>query len=74
MVAHTNITARKVNERELNSLYNATSYLFKADSLLNLGQQIVAAVVHEFQHTDCGLMLYDQKTEENRALGSHGRV
>lgn len=72
VVAHTDITARKVNERELNSLYNATSYLFKADSLLNLGQQIVAAVVHEFQHTDCGLMLYDKKQKKIIRLARTG--
>ncbi len=72
VVAHTNITERKVNERELSSLYNATSYLFKADSLLNLGQQIVAAVVHEFQHTDCGLMLYDKKQKKIVRLARTG--
>jgi len=72
VVAHADITERRVSERELNSLYNATSYLFKADSLLNLGQQIVAAVVHEFQHTDCGLMLYDKKQKKIMRLARTG--
>lgn len=48
---------RQQAEKELEALYNATSYLFKSDSLLNLGHQIVEAVIREFEHTDCGLML-----------------
>jgi PAS domain S-box-containing protein len=46
---------------ELSSLYNATSYLFKSDSVLNLGHQIVQAVVAEFGHLDCGLLLLDKE-------------
>lgn len=72
VVAHSNITERKLSERELGSLYNATSYLFKADSLLNLGQQIVAAVIHEFQHSDCGIMLYDRKQDKIIRLARTG--
>ncbi len=58
------ITERKLAEKELQSVYNATSYLFKADSLLSLGQQIVAAVVQEFEHADCGIVLLE-KTQRN---------
>jgi PAS domain S-box-containing protein len=57
---------RKETEDELTKLYNATSYLFKADSLLNLGHQIVQAVVDEFHYVDCGLMLVDKK--QNKVL------
>jgi PAS domain S-box-containing protein len=46
---------------ELSALYNATSYLFKSDSLLNLGHQVVQAVIAEFGHVDCGLLLLDKE-------------
>lgn len=54
------VTERRLAERELQALYNATSYLFKADNVLSLGQQIVAAVVREFEHADCGVVLLDR--------------
>lgn len=60
------ITERKEAQDELRALYNATSYLFQADSLLSLGQQIVQAVVQEFNQVDCGLMLVDR--ERNRMV------
>ncbi|MBX3083518.1 MAG: PAS domain S-box protein [Anaerolineae bacterium] len=54
------ITERRQMEEELKALYNATSYLFKADNLPTLGQQIVEAVVKEFAQVDCGLLLVDE--------------
>ena len=58
------VTERKLAEKELQSLYNATSYLFKADSLVSLGNQIVAAVVREFEHANCGIMLLDKSNSD----------
>lgn len=66
VVTHEDITARKMTEDELRALYNATSYLFKADSLQNLGHQIVQATVKEFGVSECTLMLVDKTT--NRVL------
>jgi PAS domain S-box-containing protein len=54
------------NAAELKSLYNATSYLFKSDSVLNLGYQIVQAVVQEFGKADCGLIMFDK--QENSVI------
>lgn len=54
------VTERNQAQDELASLYRATAYLFKSDSLLNLGHQIVEAVVHEFEHVDCGLLLVNR--------------
>jgi len=67
------VTERKLAEKELQSLYNATSYLFKADSVLNLGQQIVAAVIHEFEYADCGLMLLDKSHNKIQRLARSGQ-
>lgn len=55
------VTERKQAEDELRALYNATSVLFKADNLIDMGQQIVRAVVEEFDQFDCGLMMVDAK-------------
>ncbi|MEQ8676635.1 MAG: PAS domain S-box protein [Aggregatilineales bacterium] len=55
-----NIHARKQAQQELTALYNALSILFESDNLLELGQQIVQAVVREFGQIDCGLMLVDR--------------
>jgi PAS domain S-box-containing protein len=60
------ITARKRAQDELNALYNATSYLFRADSLFHLGKQIVQAVTKEFGQIDCGLLLVDK--QQNRMV------
>jgi PAS domain S-box-containing protein len=60
------ITERKMAAAELSALYNASSYLFKADSLPNLGHQIVEAVIQEFKQADCGLMLVDRN--QNRII------
>jgi PAS domain S-box-containing protein len=51
---------RRQMTEELVALYNATSGLFKADNLANLGQEIVRAVVKEFGQVDCGLLLLDK--------------
>ncbi len=67
------VTERKLAEQELQSLYDATSYLFKADSLLNLGHQIVAAVIHEFEHADCGLLLLDKSQSKILRLARSGQ-
>ncbi|MFN8375033.1 MAG: PAS domain S-box protein [Anaerolineae bacterium] len=60
------VTEQKQAENELAALYNATSFLFKAETLVNLGHQIVQAVVHEFDQVDCGLMLVDRT--ENKMI------
>ncbi len=60
------ITELKQVQNELNSLYNATSYLFNADGLLGLGQQIVKAVTEEFGQVDCGVLLVDR--DQNRMI------
>ncbi|MEP6984898.1 MAG: GAF domain-containing protein, partial [Chloroflexota bacterium] len=64
VIAHENITSRKQVENELSSLYNATSFLFKSDSLFNLGYQVVQAILTEFQHADCGLLLKAKLSDE----------
>ncbi len=66
------ITEQKKAQDELRALYEATSYLFKADSLLSLGQQIVQAVIHEFEQVDCGLMLVDEAKEQIIRLARAG--
>ncbi len=67
------VTERKLAEKELQSLYNATSYLFKADNVLSLGQQIVAAVVREFEHADCGIVLLDKSKNKIVRLARIGQ-
>jgi PAS domain S-box-containing protein len=71
MMAH-DITERKQAGAELTALYNATSYLFKADNLLELGRQIVQAVVAEFGKIDCGLLLVDRKQSKLLRLARSG--
>ncbi len=48
---------------EFSALYNATSYLFNADSLNDLAQQIVNGIVTEFAQVDCGLLLLDRNQD-----------
>lgn len=67
-IAHIATQVGRVIERtqaskELSALYNATSYLFSADSLQDLAQQIVNSVVTEFQQVDCGLLLIDRNDD-----------
>jgi PAS domain S-box-containing protein len=66
------ISERKLAETELTALYNATSYLFQADNLLALGQQIVQAVVKEFGQADCGLLLIDKTQDKLVRLARTG--
>ncbi|MBL8117185.1 MAG: PAS domain S-box protein [Anaerolineae bacterium] len=73
VVAHENITSLKLAEIELQSLYNATSFLFKADSLLNLGHQIAQAVVEEFGQADCGIMMVDRAGNKMLRLARAGK-
>src|SRR6185369_9774453 len=58
------VSWRKETQDELSALHNALSVLFRSDSLSKLGQQIVEAVVREFNQVDCGLLLVDQ--DQNR--------
>ena len=44
---------------ELEALYNATSVLLTTDNVRMLGGQIAEAVVKEFAHVDCGVILVD---------------
>lgn len=60
------------SEAELLSLYNATSYLFYADSLLSLGRQIVEGIVREFKQIDCGLMLINPEDDKILRLARAG--
>lgn len=48
---------------EFSALYNATLYLFNADSLNDLAQQIVSGIVTEFAQVDCGLLLIDNNQD-----------
>ncbi|NWG18620.1 MAG: PAS domain S-box protein [Chloroflexi bacterium] len=66
------ITEQKQTEQELTALYNATSYLFKSDSLLNLGHQIAQAVIKEFGQADCSLMLVDKRRKTILRLARAG--
>lgn len=66
------ITDRKQAQDELRALYNATSYLFNANSLFSLGQQIVQAVVQEFGQVDCGLLLVDHARNQMFRLARAG--
>jgi PAS domain S-box-containing protein len=66
------ITERKQAEGELAKLYNATSFLFNAASVLDLGQQIVQGVIQAFQQVDCGLLLVDKKQNQILRLARAG--
>ncbi|QPC81283.1 PAS domain S-box protein [Phototrophicus methaneseepsis] len=52
---------REWSNSEIRALYQATGYLFNAESIHELSQQIVRGVVQEFQQVDCGLLLVDQQ-------------
>lgn len=58
---------------ELATLYDATSVLFKADTLQALAQQIVDAVVREFGQADCGIMLIDAVRRKMIRLARSGQ-
>jgi PAS domain S-box-containing protein len=42
---------------ELKALYNASSVLFQSRNVLDLSHQISQAIVKEFKHIDCGILL-----------------
>ncbi len=66
VVAHINITERILAEEELQALYRATSQLFIAEDLESLAQEIVRAVVKEFDLVDCGFLLVSPEGEIKR--------
>ena len=66
------ITDRKQIRDELTSLTNATSYLFKGNSLLEIGEQVVKAVVEELDQVDCGLLLIDSSEQKMIRLARAG--
>src|SRR6185369_15705220 len=72
IAVHQDITARKQDEKELIALYNASSFLFKSDSLLNLVYQVVQAVGQEFDQMNCGLLLKGHSGREISLLARSG--
>lgn len=72
MMIH-NITERKQAEKELRALHNATGVLFNANNVQDLAQQIVNAIVQEFDQADCGLMLLDKADNIRRVARSGAR-
>lgn len=61
----------RANE-EIRALYNATDYLFNAESLQGLAQQIVQGVVQEFEQVDCGLLLIDHESRQLNRVARAG--
>lgn len=57
---------------ELNALYNATSVLFQAENLAQLGQQIVKIITLEFAQADCGLIMVDRARNQVMRLARTG--
>ncbi|NDJ87536.1 MAG: PAS domain S-box protein [Chloroflexi bacterium] len=57
---------------ELEALYHATSVLFNAESLEELAQQIVEAVVREFDNVYCGLVLVEKDAHTLRRVARAG--
>jgi GAF domain-containing protein len=53
---------------ELEALYRASATLFSATDLRTLAEQIVAAVVEEFDQTHCTVMLLDEQAHELRPV------
>ena len=72
VVAHINITERIQAEEELQALYRATSQLFVAEDLESLAQEIVRAVVQEFDLVDCGFLLISPENGEIIRLARAG--
>lgn len=64
VVAHENVTDQKIVEHELAALYNATSVLFKAENVVDLGEQVVNVIVSELGKVNCGLLLKDEKRDQ----------
>lgn len=57
---------------ELEALYNATSVLLTTDNVRMLGSQIAEAVVKEFDHVDCGVILVDLYSPQLERLPRSG--
>ncbi len=72
LVVAQDISERKQAEAELKALYNAISYLFKTDNLLDLGHQIVRAIITEFGQIDCGVILIDERQNKLLLLAHSG--
>lgn len=66
------VIERTQSNKELNALYNATSYLFNADSLQDLAGQIVNGIVKEFKQVQGELLLLDEKQEHLICLARTG--
>lgn len=56
------VIERTMANNEIQALYNATAYLFNAESIQELAEQIVRGIVNEFEQVDCGLVLVDHNT------------
>jgi PAS domain S-box-containing protein len=73
MLAETRLFEQiNLQSAELTALYNATSSLFKSSHILELGQQIVQAIVKEFAFADCGLMLVTKGQDKLLRLARAG--
>ncbi|MAU09768.1 MAG: hypothetical protein CL607_08105 [Anaerolineaceae bacterium] len=55
------VIERTQANNEIQALYNATAYLFNAESIQGLAEQIVHGIVEEFEQVDCGLVLVDDE-------------
>lgn len=63
LISFVDITKQNNFAEELARLYDATSYLFEANNVEELAQNIVNGIVKEFNQVDCGLMLLDKSGE-----------
>lgn len=68
------ITQQKTSEEEVRSLYMATSILFHANNLLELGRVISDTIVREFNYVDCGVMLTDDSMKKLIRLPRAGEL
>lgn len=57
---------------ELTRLYRATSALFAAKDVATLAEEIARAVVSEFDHADCGLLLIEEDKKHLRRFARAG--
>ncbi|MAS36645.1 MAG: hypothetical protein CL610_21755 [Anaerolineaceae bacterium] len=65
-------TALESNVIELETLYNATSFLLNASSLTHLGQQIVQAVTINLDKSNCRLWLFEEDSDQIVYLAGTG--
>lgn len=73
VISFEDVTAQKLAETELRSLYNATNSLFHGQNLNELSHHIVNAIVEEFDEVDCGLMLVNYSQEKILRLARAGQ-